>query len=498
MEAEFLSNHENLRKFDDTRKLQCKSLLSLKTETDRDSFSLQINLSEVEVCYKSPCCLCGKSEPTPKTTTIAVTAESLANARIKVAAEKKAAADEAAAKLINEERIMAEKAAVEQKKVDDAAAKVLKNKQVQERKKAAEDMKRLEKLQKKSAEKRKRAEEANKVQADQEVLRKKLDDEKKAKKAANNVAAQEKRDDEAQMLKEMAAENKLVPNVRNTRAVASAAAAVARPFSLSGEVKGASVRASNGKEDLGECECHGHKVQTSQNAVQEEETTVSPCSHREFPSLPSSPRKPTRPLSHKGVLVAEIKQLIVGKVGKTVKAKTGISQHKPLFQKQKEKEKETTPKDSSSQTSLLGRQLSRREQQYLGFINQLDSPDVPSTPTSPDPNSSYTVVRGNGTVSLFVSSTVYDASGGGVSESSLMSMIDETCHGGGGGGGADRKSSQELAAEEAEWRDEAEQARMMVRHPSHIIVIAIIIIFIITHDHHHHHHHHHHHPHRYS
>ena len=180
-----------------------------------------------------------------------------------------------------------------------------------------------------------------------------------------------------------------------------------------------------------------------QNAVYEGK---NPSPHREGPSLP---KKPSRPPSHKGVIMAEIKQLIVGKVGKAVKAKTGISQYKPMFQKQKEKEKEI-PKDSSH-ISLLGRQLTKREQQHLGFINQVDSPDAPSSPTSPDPNSSYTVISGNGAVSVLLSSTVYDASGEGVSESSLFSMIDESYHvTDGTTNEAVRKSNHELAIEEAE------------------------------------------------
>ena len=467
--------------------------LSMKSETVWGAVgSFSSLISEAILCYKSACCLCGKDEPSPptkmtsanapsepistvtlKTTTIAVTAESLANARIKVAAEKKAAADEAITKKVEEDRKVAEIAAAETKKKDDAAAVVLKSKLEQERKKAAEDLKRLEKLQKKAAEKKKREVEQAKIKADEEALRKKLDDDKKAKKAANDAAAQKKRDEEVQMLKEMAAGKVAVQNTRRTVAsvaassssstVAAAVAVVERPLTASGgDEEGASLRAG-------------------EDAVHEEKR---PCTH---PSSPPNPKK-SRPLSHKGVIMAEIKQLIVGKVGRTVKAKTGISQYKPLFQKQKEKVKET-PKDPTL-VSLLGGQLSRREQQYVGFVNKLDSPESPTSPTTPDPNSSYTVVSGSGAVSLLIASTVVEESEEDYTESSSSMMVD--------GGGtsspiadstidSDRKSSHELAVEEAEWRDRAEQARMLVRrHHHYSSSSSLLVMFIIVTRHCHH------------
>ena len=99
----------------------------------------------------------------PKPTHIPVTAESLAAARLKVAAEKKAAVEAAAAKLLEEEQKRAEKATLEKKKRDDAAAVELEKKLQHERLVAAEAAKKQEIEQKKAAERRKKAEEEKKA-----------------------------------------------------------------------------------------------------------------------------------------------------------------------------------------------------------------------------------------------------------------------------------------------------------------------------------------------
>ena len=99
----------------------------------------------------------------PKPTHIPVTAESLAAARLKVAAEKKAVADAAAAKLVEEERKKDEKIELERKKKEDAAALEREKRLEHERLVAAEAAKKVELEQKKAAERRRKAEDEKKA-----------------------------------------------------------------------------------------------------------------------------------------------------------------------------------------------------------------------------------------------------------------------------------------------------------------------------------------------